>query len=41
MDKKEINSPRLTAHFVIWMIVGCLLLLAFLDITFGRCFEDS
>jgi F0F1-type ATP synthase membrane subunit b/b' len=30
MDKKEINSPRLTAHFVIWMIVACLLLFAFL-----------
>ena len=26
MDKKEINSPKLTAHFVIWMCVGCLLL---------------
>jgi hypothetical protein len=30
MDKKEINSPKLTAHFVIWMCAGCLLLLAFL-----------
>jgi hypothetical protein len=30
MDKKEINSPKLTTHFVIWMCVGCLLLLAFL-----------
>src|ERR1039457_6411505 len=30
MDKKEINSPKLTAHFVIWMCVGCLLLLVFL-----------
>ena len=30
MDKKEINSPKLTVHFVIWMCVGCLLLLLFL-----------
>jgi hypothetical protein len=30
VDKKEINSPLLTARFVTWMIVGCLLLLAFL-----------
>ena len=30
MDKKEINSPKLTVHFVLWMIAGCLLLLAFL-----------
>jgi hypothetical protein len=29
MDKKEINSPKLTVHFVIWMCVGCLLLLGF------------
>ena len=30
MDKKEINSPRMTAHIVIWMCVGCLLLAVFL-----------
>ena len=30
MDKKEINSPKLTIHFVVWMTVGGLLLLAFL-----------
>jgi hypothetical protein len=30
MDKKEINSPLLTARFVLWACVGCLLLLAFL-----------
>ncbi len=30
MDKKEINSPKLTARFVVWMCVGCLLLLLFL-----------
>ena len=30
MDKKEINSTKLTVHFVIWMCVGCLLLLIFL-----------
>jgi hypothetical protein len=30
MDKKEINSPWLTARFVIWMTLGCLALLAFL-----------
>ena len=29
MDKKEINSTKLTVHFVIWMCVGCLLLLIY------------
>jgi|SRR5208283_5326006 len=36
MDKKEINSPKLTAHFVIWMCVGCLLLVVFWVITSGK-----
>jgi hypothetical protein len=31
MNKKDINSPLLTANFVIWFCgVGCLLLLIFL-----------
>ena len=31
MDKKEINSPKLTANFLIWICgVGTLLLVAFL-----------
>lgn len=30
MDKKEINSPKLTEHFLFWVIGIAVLLLAFL-----------
>jgi hypothetical protein len=31
MDKKEINSPKLTANFLFWVVgVGGVLLVAFL-----------
>jgi hypothetical protein len=30
MDKKEINSPKLTIHFVLWMTVGCAALMGLL-----------
>jgi hypothetical protein len=39
MNKKEINSPLLTANFVLWFCgVGCLLLLLFLGHYVWRVF---
>jgi hypothetical protein len=39
MDKKEINSPKLTANFLFWICgVGGLLLLAFLGHYVWRIF---
>jgi hypothetical protein len=38
MDKKEINSPKLTANFLFWICgVGGVLLLLFWRTTYGGC----
>jgi hypothetical protein len=42
MDKKEINSPKLTANFLFWVGgVGGVLLVAFCHTTSGKSFESG